>query len=76
MLRLVLAAASPLLARWLEESPAADHQVEILLRIPKIFLIYVKIGAGGGLAPAGPVAGGEPSSGPGRDSPHGFLKYS
>jgi hypothetical protein len=38
MLRLVLAAASPLLARWLEESPAAD-QVEILLRVPKIFLI-------------------------------------
>jgi hypothetical protein len=35
MLRLVLAAASPLLARGLEESPA-DHQVEILLRIPKI----------------------------------------
>jgi hypothetical protein len=33
MLRFVLAAASPVLARWLEESPA--DQVEI----PKIFLI-------------------------------------
>ncbi len=37
MLRLVLAAAYPLLARWLEDSPA--DQVEILLRILKIFLI-------------------------------------
>ncbi len=34
MLRLALAAASPVLAPWLEESPA--DRVEILLRIPKI----------------------------------------